>query len=222
MKTAIAVMLCAAAFAGDRASFTLDQVLSAPFPSDLAVAPHGARIAWVLNENGARNIWVAEAPKYKGRRLTAFHDDDGQEIAELAFTPDGNSIVYVRGGDFEFPGRENPNPRSFPEGVQQDVWIIPFAGGEARKLGEGHSPAVSPNGDRVVFVKGGQVWSAGMDGKAAQLIHARGTAAELRWSPDGSALAFVSNRGDHSFIGVYRFDGKTLGYLDPAPANSTT
>ena len=34
-------------------------------------------------------------------------------------------------------------------------------------------------------------------------------------SPDGSALAFVSSRDDHSFVSVYRFATKTLTYLAP-------
>ncbi|MEO7142759.1 MAG: prolyl oligopeptidase family serine peptidase [Bryobacteraceae bacterium] len=213
----ISTLLCGAAFGADPPAFTLEQAMSAPFPSELAVAPAGGTVAWVLNEAGARNIWVAEAPDYKGRRLTAHHDDDGQEIAQLQWTPDARAIVYVRGGDFEFPGRPDPNPRSFPAGVEQDVWIAAIAGGAPRKIGEGHSPAVSPKGDRVVYLKAGQVWSAALDGgKPEQLFHARGQEEELRWSPDGAALAFTSARGDHSFIGVYRFAQKTLTYLDPS------
>lgn len=211
----IVTFCCVTVCAADHAAFTLEQVLSAPFPSDLTTSPTGGAVAWVLNERGARNVWVAEAPGYKGRRLTAFHDDGGQEIAELSWTPDGKSLLYIRGGDFEFPGREHPNPRSFPEGVDQSVWCIRAAGSEARKIGEGHSPAVSPQGDRVVYIKEGQVWIADLaGGKPAQLIHARGKASGLRWSPDGSALAFTSDRTDHSFIGVYRFSGHTLQYLD--------
>ncbi|MGH7248079.1 MAG: DPP IV N-terminal domain-containing protein, partial [Pseudomonadota bacterium] len=212
---ALSALSCAVILGADHGAFTLEQVLSAPFPSELTAATTGGKVAWVLNEAGARNIWVAEAPDYKGRRLTAYHDDDGQEIAELCWTPDGSAIVYVRGGDFEFIGRPNPNPRSFPQGVEQDIWIVAAAGGAPRKIAEGHSPAISPNGGRLVFVKSGQVWTAGLDGeKAEQLFHARGSASELRWSPDGSALAFESDRGDHGFVGVYRFAEKTLLYLD--------
>ncbi len=39
---------------------------------------------------------------------------------------------------------------------------------------------------------------------------------ELSWAPDGSALAFVSSRGDHSFIGVYNPSEKRLTYLNPS------
>ena len=208
---------CSVVFAAPAKHFTLEQIMSAPFPTDLTAAPKGGAVAWVLDQNGARNIWVAEAPDYKGRQLTSFHDDDGQEIAQITWTPDGKSIVFVRGGDFE-TRRDNPNPASLPQGVEQDIWMIPLAGGAPRKLSEGNEPAMSPRGDRIAFLKKGEIWSTTLEdgAKPAQLIHAKGQAGELRWSPDGSLLAFVSARTDHAFIGVYNFGGKSLNYLDPS------
>ncbi|MGC1381958.1 MAG: prolyl oligopeptidase family serine peptidase [Candidatus Baltobacteraceae bacterium] len=38
----------------------------------------------------------------------------------------------------------------------------------------------------------------------------------MQWSPDGSALAFVSSRNDHSFIGIYRNDSTPIQFLAPA------
>jgi dipeptidyl aminopeptidase/acylaminoacyl peptidase len=38
----------------------------------------------------------------------------------------------------------------------------------------------------------------------------------LTWSPDGKALAFVSGRGDHAFIGVYSLTMRRLRYLAPS------
>ena len=48
--------------------FTLEQVLSSPFPEELVASKLGARIAWTLNEQGKRNVWVAEKPDFKARR----------------------------------------------------------------------------------------------------------------------------------------------------------
>jgi dipeptidyl aminopeptidase/acylaminoacyl peptidase len=191
--------------------------MSAPFPTDLTAAPKSGAVAWVLDQNGARNIWLAEAPDYKGRRLTDYHDDDGQEIAQIAWTPDGRSIIYVRGGDFE-TFRDNPNPASLPQGVEQDIWIVPVSGGTPRKIAEGSQPAVSPKGDLIAFLKKDEIWSVGPEenAKLAQLIHTKGQASELRWSPDGARLAFVTTRTDHSFIGVYNVASKSLLYLDPS------
>ncbi|MBI3667631.1 MAG: hypothetical protein HY236_15620, partial [Acidobacteria bacterium] len=75
--------MCRAAEPG---SFTLEQVMSAPFPSDLVAAPVGGKIAWVVNVRGVRNIWAAGPPDYKARRVTSYSEDDGQEIAQLHWT----------------------------------------------------------------------------------------------------------------------------------------
>jgi len=200
-------------------SFSLEQVMSSPFPTELVAAPAGGKVAWVFNDRGARNIWVAEpsAAGYKSRAITRYTEDDGQDVGEIAWTLDANALVYVRGGDLEFPDRPYPNPRSFSEAVEQDVWAVSLNGSEPRKLGEGRDPAVF-KGDRVAFIFKDQVWIAKLEGseKASELIHARGRQEHLRWSPDGSRLAFVSARGDHSFVAVYDFASKGLTYLSPS------
>jgi len=203
-----------------RGSFTLEQVMSSPFPTELVASSTGGRVAWVFDARGVRNIWVAEPSgggHYQSRQLTQYTQDDGQDVGELAWTPDGRAIVYVRGGDFESDG-SYPNPASAPEGVEQDLWIVSIEGGSPRKLAEGHSPAVSPKGDSVVYIFKDQVWwvKLGEGAKPEQLIHDKGESNSLRWSPDGSSLAFVSQRGDHSFVGVYKLGDKSLLYLDPS------
>ena len=203
-----------------RGSSTLEQVMSSPFPTDFVASPMGGRVAWVFDARGVRNIWVAEPSGgggYQSRQLTRYTLDDGQDVGELAWTPDGRGIAYVRGGDFENDGTY-PNPASRPEGVEQDVWIVSVEGGSPRKLAEGHSPAVSPKGDSVVYIFKDQVWRVDLaeGAKPEQLIHDKGKSSSLRWSPDGSRLAFVSRRGDHSFVAVYKLDDKSLLYVDPS------
>ncbi len=210
--TSVLLVVIAAPLAAQQ-PFTLEQVTAAPFPENLTAAPAGGKVAWQLNARGVRNLWVAAPPDYQGRQITSYTEDDGQEINQVEWTPDGQSVIYVRGGDFEM-GREDPNPRSNPAGVEQVIWIVDS--GAPRRLAEGHSPAVSPKGDRVAFVQKGQIWMAMLEGdaKPAQAVHARGSAQSLRWSPDGTKLAFVSARGDHSFIAVYDPAASQLRYLD--------
>src|SRR5271163_2984485 len=195
---------------------TLEQYLGAPFASEMHAAPGGGKVVWLLNERGARNLWVAVAPDYKGRRLTSFKEDDGQDIGEIAWTADGRSIVYVRGGDLEHFGTANPNPRSLAQTPDQAVYIIAFDGGAAKKLGEGHSPAVSKDG-HIAFVRNGQIWMTSVDGeKPVDVVRTKGSSGNLRWSPDGTALAFANRRVEHGFIGVYRSGDKSVKYLDPS------
>jgi dipeptidyl aminopeptidase/acylaminoacyl peptidase len=217
----LALALVALAAAAAPPPFTLEQVLSAPFASQLTAAPAGGRLAWVLVERGVRNVWVAAPPDYHGHRLTPYTADDGQEISDLAWTPDGRTLFYVRGGEANAKG-ERPNPTSDPAGAEQAIYAISAEGGAPRRLGEGAGPAVSPRGDRVAFLRGGQIWSAPLSGLSAgkpepvQLVHARGEAANLHWSPDGGRLAFESNRGDHAFIGIYDLAAKSLSFLAPS------
>ncbi len=216
LAIALVVMLTAPATHA-QGRFTLEQIMSSPFPSNLVAAPAGDKVAWVQNAEGVRNIWVAEAPTYEGRQITQYAEDDGQEVGNLQFTIDGSAIVYVRGGGPNRQG-EIPNPMSDPESVKRAIWIVVLTGGEPRKLSEGSSPSLSPAGDRMAFMQRGQVWSITLeeDATAAQLFQIRGGAGSLRWSPDGAKLAFVSSRGDHSFIGAYDIASESLRYLDPS------
>jgi dipeptidyl aminopeptidase/acylaminoacyl peptidase len=210
---AAAALACTACACG-QTSFTLEQVMSGAFPSAPVVSPTGGKIAWAYNARGVRNIWVAEPPAYRGHSITAYKEDDGQEISELHWSPDGREIVYVRGESANGAG-EYPNPTSDPKGAEQQVWVVGLDGAP-RLIGEGSQPAVNPKGGRVAFVRKGQIWSAPLDGheKPEQLIHARGQNGALDWSPDGARLAFVSSRGNHTFVGVYDAAAKTVHYLD--------
>ena len=199
---------------------SIDQYLNAPFSSALTAAPTGGKVAWLMKERGANNIWVASAPDFKGRRLTSVTEDDGQEIGELTWTADGKSIVYVRGGDLETNG-DNPNPESLTKTPEMAVWVIPFDGGAPKKLSEGRMPAVSKNGD-VAFIRNGQIWLTNLNGdKPVEIVHTKGRSTELRWSPDGTTLAFVNARSEHAFVGVFKIGGKSVGYLDPSVDTDT-
>ncbi len=213
------VLLAVAAQVAAAQSFSIEQIMSAPFATGLVAAPTGQRIAWVASERGKRNIWVADAPGFKARRVTAYVKDDGQDVGDLAFSADGRRIVYVRGGPKNQAG-EIPNPTSDPAGAEQAVWVVNATGAAAPvKLGEGASPAVAQVGNRVAFLKDGQVWSASLaptPTKARQLFKARGTANSLQWSPDGSRLAFVSSRGTHSLISVYDTRTNVLRFIAPS------
>lgn len=203
-------------------AFTLQQVMSAPFNSDLIAAPVGNKFAWLSNVEGRRNIWIAvssgSGDGFASRQITNYAQDDGQDITDLHWSPDAESIVYVRGSNPENPEKMSANPALLPQGVEQDVWVVSLDGSPPRKLGPGNSPAFSTQGDAVAWVLDGQVWFLKLKGPSAQptqLLHTLGASGTLRWSPDGKSLAFISDRASHSFIGVYSFPTNTLEYLDP-------
>jgi dipeptidyl aminopeptidase/acylaminoacyl peptidase len=206
------------------AGFSIEQVLSAPFPSDLVASSDGNHFAWVSNESGRRNVWLAthrtSGGGYDSRAITAFTEDDGQVMADLAFVPRHDGVLFVRGGDFEDPDKVAPNPAHLTAGVEQAIYWVNFQGGTPVRLAEGHAPLASPDGERVLFLHKGEIWTVGLkaDAKPSQLFKARGSLDSLRFSPDGNLLAFVSNRGDHSFVGVYSFKLQTVHWIDPGAA----
>jgi dipeptidyl aminopeptidase/acylaminoacyl peptidase len=208
MRIVVALLAAGCAWA-QQPPFTLEQVLGAAFPSSLAASPVGGKVAWVSNVRGVRNIMAAAPPDYQGSAVTAYTADDGQEIDELQWTPDGAAIMYTRS--------DGANPALDPLGTEQAVWIVPVSGAAPRRIGEGSAPAVSPRGDSVLFLRHGQLWWAPADGKAqpSQVFKARGTCQRAVWSPDGRRIAFESDRDDHAFIGVYDIASSTLRYLDP-------
>ena len=206
-------------------SFTVEQIKSYPFPTELTAASTGSRIAWAFNERGLRNIWVAEGPNFQPRRLTNYNTDDGQELSSLSISADGKYVVYVRGGDHgaNFDVSVGVNPTLSPASVKVQIFSVPFAGGEPKLLADGDEPLVSPKGDRVVFVKERGLWVVPVDGSAQsrRLFFARGESDSPEWSPDGRRLAFVSSRGDHSFIGIYT-DGTSIVYLAPSTSRDSS
>ena len=204
---------------GPAGPFTLADILSAPFPSEMVAAPSGARVAWIADEEGRRNVWVAEAPLFHARKLTRYTQDDGQELTGLGWTADGRALLYVRGGA---PGSNwwegvPVNPTSDPAGSEQAVWLVPVAGGPARRLGEGADPVASPAGDLVAFVLRDTIRIAPLRavGPARVLFRARGESARPAWSPDGRSLAFTSLRDHHSFIGVYDVRRNRVRWIAP-------
>ena len=95
--------------------FSVEQIKSYPFPNELTSAAKGSRIAWAFNESGERNIYVAEGPEWKARRLTSYRSDDGQELTSVSITADGKQVIYVRGGEHSANWQgPPPNPASNP------------------------------------------------------------------------------------------------------------
>ncbi len=191
----------------------MQEVLSYPFPETLVSSADGKAIAYAIDQRGQRSIWFAGAPAYAPRELVAEQEDDGRSISSVQLSRDGSRLVYAYGS------AENPSLSIAQPETQ--IWTVQTSSGAPVMLAEGRAPALAPDGSRIAFLRNGEVWTVPTDGSSAakRLFYDAGKDVDLQWSPDSDALAFVSERGDHTFIGVYRGDDRPLEFLAPSVTN---
>jgi len=204
--------------------FSVEQVMSSPFPDNLTAAARAPRIAWAFDAKGVRNVWTADALDFAARQVTHYSEDDGMALASLRLTPDGRTVVYSRGSELNSAG-EVADPTSNVTKPNQQVWAVDVDKGEPRYLGdldctrEGcEDIELSPDGTTAVWAARGQLWVAPVSGAAPAhpVAFVRGENDSPQWSPDGTEIAFVSQRGDHSFIAIYNFGQESIRYLAPS------
>jgi dipeptidyl aminopeptidase/acylaminoacyl peptidase len=216
---ALVLLPCSTAQA---ASFTLERVRGYAFPDQLVAAPAGPEVAWTVNDHGRRNIWVARGPEWHARQLTAYTEDDGQEISGVVLYGEPLAVMYVRGGDRQSGWDANVpvDPTSRPMGSKVEIWTVPFAGGTSRLVAEGSSVTVAPDGRRIAFLKDETLRVAPLTGsqEGSRSLAIRGKISSPVWSPDGSRVAFVSSRESHSLIGIYTDDHSPILWIAPSPS----
>jgi dipeptidyl aminopeptidase/acylaminoacyl peptidase len=193
----------------------LDDYLSAAFPTHMTAAADGKAVAWVFNDKGERNVFYAKAPNYEAQQLTQYKGDQGVDLGPLVFSPDGSTLLVVRGNPKNSSGYA-ANPAQLQENTQKKIHVVELQTGKSREFSVGASPVFSPDGKQVAFLQGGEVYLKALSDSSGQLgkplFIARGTSSNLAFSPDGSYLAFVSARTDHSFVGLWNFAKKSLHF----------
>lgn len=232
MRATAALLACASALLAAQPggaawrAFALDDVLSAPFPDQLTASSDGRALVWTVHQRGARNVAVwKDGAVWLVTHATA---DDGQDVSSPQLTPDGNAVVYARGGSDLSDAAEgaNPNPLSLAQPPPRAIVVTSLASGASIDIGEGIHPVLSPKGDRVAWEAhggimiatlasgdGGTTWTAG---KPETPFTVRGAVREIVWSPDGTQLAVTDARGDHTWIVVYALGAKSVTYAAPA------
>jgi dipeptidyl aminopeptidase/acylaminoacyl peptidase len=204
---------------------TLDQFLGAASPLEVVAASKADRVAWVAYERGRRNVYTAAAPAFTPVKLTSYTKDDGVDLTDVKLSADGSTAVFVRGSA---PNRQgwNANPSGDPNGGEEAIWAARTATpGISWRVMEGSNPQVSPDGRFVLVAKDGQIYRPRLspvrpltevDRGEKPFIREWGTNSSPIWSPDGTKIAFVTNRGDHGFIGVYDMATRLVKYMAPS------
>ncbi|MGB7202363.1 MAG: winged helix-turn-helix domain-containing protein [Pyrinomonadaceae bacterium] len=139
-----------------------------------------------------------------------------------------DSTDQIRGvkpvpGSDKFVATVERNAESF------EFWLMESPGKRIAKIASTNNlsvPNVSPNGSLIVFVNkvdgNSEIFAVSLDGGAPQNIsnHPHTDAAPA-WSPDGTRIVFVSNRGDNrAAYGIFTMNADGSGVRELYFANS--
>jgi len=200
--------------------------------SDPQVSPDGAQVAFVVTapdpetDKAAATIWVAPA----NRSSAARQFTSGPEDSCPRWSPDGRSMAFVadrgNGAQLHVASLAGGEPRAItdaPYGVSQPVWSPDGARlAYVARTGDWKKPedrsAIERSAPRIVtglFSRfDGLGWRddrrshvfvvAATGGKPEQVSDGDWDDADPAWAPDGSELAFVSDRSPTRFDRVRR------------------
>lgn len=225
LSAAALVALALAVSPSAQSPRTAADYVSPAYPFGLVAAKTTDRLAWISYDEGKRNVYTAVGPDFKPVRLTSFMDDDGVDLTDLSLSADGSVAVFVRGHARNRDGWV-ANPLSNPDGTERAIWAVRTSGGAPFRLAEidTGAPVLSPDGRHALYVKNGQIYNAPVVSTPGKTPRDRGEVPFItvfgqngtpRWSPDSSRFAFVSNRTDHSFIGVYELATHRITWMAP-------
>jgi Tol biopolymer transport system component len=169
-------------------------------------APAGDRIVYASDKDGNSEVYIVGADGSGARRLTDNPAADGFP----AWSPDGSRIAFVSDRD-----------------GQAGVWAMGADGSAPARLVAGSAagarPTWAPDGRSIAFAtdRGGAgdldvyvadvTTAAGAGGVApTKLIASTGNDGEPAWSPDGSKIAFASDRDGTPQVYVANRDGSNV------------
>ena len=164
-------------------------------------SPDGASIAFVRDTGSERGLFVLDLSRGEARRVVTASSD----ISRPAWSADGRSLVY---STHQYAAANSGN----------SLWRISSSGGEPERVsatGDGAShPSTARRGDRLAFVQtrmDQNLYLAHLSGGASgRVVALAGTSQQDSspdLSPDGSRIAFASDRSGHSEIWTMSVDG---------------
>lgn len=171
--------------------------------------PDGKGFYYVSGDGGTNNLLLHDLKSGAERAVTSFADDG---VLQPTLSADGHVILFRRGFDF---WRIDPTAKdSVPTLITLHPgpgWVSPATTRRrhytiARNPDGGESVAFYGEGDDIAFSSGGDLYVMGTQKNDPVLVHGGTSALECScaFTPDGSALYYLSDHGDASEIWVAR------------------
>jgi eukaryotic-like serine/threonine-protein kinase len=186
-----------------------------------AVGPRVLRTVQLTHTNRQKSGVVTD-----GTRL--YFVDDGASLAQVSVTGGETAPIPTSLPSPSFVSLLDISPdgssllMKTAQGVVTEglLWTVPVLGGAARRLGnlEGHAGAWSPDGKKIAYSKGNEIFLANSDGSEPQrLLKTAGVTDNIRWSPDGTMLRFTVNDPQMNNRSIWQAasDGRNLHPLLP-------
>lgn len=110
-----------------------------------------------------------------------------RRVGDPQVSPDGRMVAFTI-GDVNFDANR----------VITHIYVMPISGGSMKQLTKGESSATSPrwspDGKKIAYVTGSQIWKMDDDGDDKEQVTKISTGASGPvWSPDGRWIAFASD-----------------------------
>ncbi len=197
-------------------SFTLEDIMGAPYSSDLISSDKGNSIAWVSNEKGTRSLYHASLPDLAPKMVFQSNGDDGQTISNINFSKDEKHLYFVVGSSPNRNG-EVANPASLIPYPKRYLLRINLSKNMRDTVGNYGNYVLAPDNKSILIPMGKSLLSIDVESKKKEtLISMRGSFSDVQFSPQQNDILFTSNRGDHSFIGMYKAGMDRIKWLAPS------
>lgn len=167
---------------------------------DLAPAPNGGDLVFSFSHGMGlgSEMWSARGSGANQRVLLA---DKGSVLAFARWSPDGESIAFIKIPDSQVPY------------TQGELWVMDAHGGNSRKLavadaGHGYAAAWSPDGEQLAFV----VRQNPEDPRADRSLEALVSVIFIVEPGSGTLRQVTANSGGRAGTPVWSPDGNTLSF----------